>query len=281
MDGWHIWLLIGLIAFWLVLLGYWQLIIAEGAYLGQRIVTWLYDLAAHRYDDIKQYTPKMEADFLGRPLADALRSLDAPLVLDVATGTARLPLTLLEQGSFRGQIVGLDHSRRMLAVAAEKTEGFDHRLTLIWCNAADLPFPDDSIDVVTCLEMLEFTPSPEAQLAEVIRVLHPGGLLLTTRRRGLNRRLMPGKTHSRLEFEVLLEELGMTRIIIQGWQVEYDLVWGVKAGRSEHHIRHPLDVLRCPACDSVGRWHEDPHRLTCAHCANHYPISRRIIEMLD
>ena len=231
MNGWHVWLLIGLAAAWLVAVGYWQLVIAEGAYLGQRIVTWLYDLAAPRYDDIKQYTPGAEADYLGRPLADALRGLEAPLLLDVATGTARLPLTLLDQGSFRGQIIGLDHSRHMLRVAAQKTEGCQHRLMLIWRDAAALPFPDDCFDAVSCLEMLEFTPSPEAQLVEVVRVLRPGGLLLTTRRRGLNRRLMPGKTHSRLEFEVLLEELGITRISIQVWQVEYDLVWGVKAGR--------------------------------------------------
>lgn len=281
MDGWHIWLLIGLAAFWLVLIAYWQLIIAEGAYLGQRIVTWLYDLAAHRYDAIKQYTPKMEADFLGRPLAAALRTIDAPLVLDVATGTARLPLTLLDQGSFRGQVIGLDHARRMLAVAADKTTGYDHRFTLIWRDAADLPFPDNCLDAVTCLEMLEFTPSPEAQLHEVVRVLRPGGLLLTTRRRGLNRRLMPGKTHSRLEFQALLEELGITRISIQVWQVEYDLVWGVKAGRSSHRVRHPLDVLQCPVCASVGGWHEHSDRLVCAACARPYPISGHVIEMKD
>ena len=38
----------------LVLLAYWELIIVEGAHLGPGVVVWLYDLAARRYDRIKQ-----------------------------------------------------------------------------------------------------------------------------------------------------------------------------------------------------------------------------------
>ena len=36
----------------LFVLLYWQLILAEGAHLGPRVVVWLYDLVAHRYDRI-------------------------------------------------------------------------------------------------------------------------------------------------------------------------------------------------------------------------------------
>ena len=281
MSGWLSWLLVAIVAVWLIAFAYWHLIITEGAYLGQRVVTWLYDLAASRYDGIKQYTDNMETDFLGYPLVEVLRGIDHPLVLDVATGTARLPTTLLAQGSFRGQIVGLDHSRQMLAAAAEKTAGWEHRLTLIWRDAIHLPFPDDTFDAVTCLEMLEFTPYPEAQLAEIIRVLRPGGILMTTRRRGLNARLMPGKTHSPLEFEVLLEELDMTRIKIQGWQVEYDLVWAIKSGHSPYTVQHPLDMLQCPQCDAVGQWQEQPDSMHCLTCEAEYPISGGVIEMIQ
>ena len=45
----------------LVLIGYWQLVIAEGTYLGTRVVTLLYDLAAHRYDRLKSFDADDEA----------------------------------------------------------------------------------------------------------------------------------------------------------------------------------------------------------------------------
>src|SRR5574341_148025 len=135
---------------------YWQLVIAEGAHLGQWVVTALYDLTARRYDAIKQFNPEIEARYLGRPIVSALRGQPAAQVLDIATGTARLPLALLEQPGFQGKIVGVDDSFRMLAVAASKTREHHDRLRLIWVDAVSLPFPDDSVDVVTCLEMLEF-----------------------------------------------------------------------------------------------------------------------------
>jgi hypothetical protein len=84
-------------------LAYWQLIIAEGAYLGQQVVTLLYDLTAQRYDAIKRFSPDMEALFLGEPLTQVLRHVEEPLVLDIATGTGRLPIALLTQRSFRGR----------------------------------------------------------------------------------------------------------------------------------------------------------------------------------
>ena len=40
------------LALTLALLAYWELVIAEGAHLGPRVVVWLYDLTARRYDGI-------------------------------------------------------------------------------------------------------------------------------------------------------------------------------------------------------------------------------------
>jgi ubiquinone/menaquinone biosynthesis C-methylase UbiE len=273
-----IWLLTATGVILVGVVAYWQLVIAEGTYLGQRVVTWLYDLTARRYDDIKRYDRRMEDRFLGRPLAAALRYQPAPLVLDVATGTARLPLTLLDQPTFQGRIVGVDASRRMLVVAAQKIGDQAHRIDLVWKDAACLPFPDGSFDAVTCLEMLEFTPNPERQLAEMIRVLRPGGLLLTSRRKGFDARLMPGKTHSREAFIALLERLGMFDITIVHWQADYELVWAIREGRGPGGVRPLPEILRCPKCSAVGFVHHRDH-VQCNHCGAAYPICRGVLEL--
>jgi ubiquinone/menaquinone biosynthesis C-methylase UbiE len=253
-------------------------VITEGAYLGQWMVTWLYDITARKYDSIKQFKPEAEQAFLGEPLNTILGLQSTALVLDVATGTARLPLVLFEQPTFQGRVVGLDDSRRMLGIASEKVKPYRDRIDLIWRNAIRLPFPDGVFDAVCCLEMLEFTPDPEAQLAEVIRVLRPGGCLLTTRRRGWNATAMPGKTHSKEAFEALLAELGIVNVNIQAWQVEYDLAWGIREGNTDPAASHLEEVLVCPACGSIG-WTKSPDEWICDGCGAVYSVADGIIDM--
>ncbi|MBN1310450.1 MAG: methyltransferase domain-containing protein [Anaerolineae bacterium] len=260
------------------IIAYWQLVIAEGTYLGQWAVTRLYDLTANRYDAIKQFDAGMEAIFLGRPLAEALKSIPAPLVCDVGTGTARLPLALLEQPSFQGKIVGLDASRDMLKVAAQKTNGYNNRLTLIWQNAAHLPFPDDVFDAVTCLEMTEFTPNPAKQLAEAVRVLRTGGILLTTRRRGFDAQMLPGRVFNPKRLTTLLGKLGIINVQIQAWQVDYDLVWGQRDGHSSAGVRPISEILLCPRCSTLSLV-KDNQVIYCEQCSARYPIRDRIIEL--
>lgn len=274
------WIALGAGLLMLILVGYWQLVITEGTYLGQTVVTWLYDLTARRYDDIKGFDRDMEALFLGEPLAELLAEQPDPLVLDIGTGTARLPLALLGQPPFQGRLLGIDDSRQMLEAAADKTRANRDRLWLVWRDASLLPFIDDAFDVVTCLEMLEFTRDPARQLAEAVRVLRPGGVLLTTRRRGVDARLMPGKTSTVPQFESLLRRLGLVNIQIERWQVDYDLVWATRAGEPVVGFAHPHEVLRCPRCHRGSLSQRDAW-LECIVCAAAYPIRGGIIEMRD
>src|SRR5512141_3422049 len=91
----------------ITILLYWQLVLAEGAYLGKRIVAFLYNITAKRYNHIKQYSAKSDAEYLGLPITLSLQGTPSPLVLDVATGTSRLPRALFQQKSFRGRVVAL------------------------------------------------------------------------------------------------------------------------------------------------------------------------------
>lgn len=276
MNEWA-WLSIGVSVIALGLLLYWQLIIAEGVYLGQTVVTALYDLTARRYDGIKQFDPEIESFFLGRPLANVLRRTPAPLVLDVATGTGRLPRVLLEQPYFQGKIVGIDASWEMLKIAFQHIGGYKERTQLLCRDAKHMPFRDNWFDMVTCLEMLEFTPNPARQLQECFRVLKPGGHLVTTRRRGIDAQLMPTKTFSEELFSSLLARIGLCEIRIEPWQVDYDLVWARKPGIFDSG-GHALDeTIVCEHCHQ-SNFERFPNALRCEHCSTSIRVREGIID---
>lgn len=214
----------------LALLLYWELVLAEGAHLGARVVIWLYDLVAPRYDRLKKFDPEVEAATLGLPLAMALAEVEAPRVLDVACGTGRLARALLPQVAFDGCVINADLSARMLRCGLAATDGLAAPGRLAWLRAAAAPLPlaPASFDAVACLEALEFLPSARAALGECMRVLRPGGVLLLTNRVGLDAWLMPGKTFRRAAFRRLLSELPLEAVVVQRWQVGYDLAWARK-----------------------------------------------------
>ncbi len=218
-------LALALLALLIIVLGWWLLFATEGVYLGRRVVIWLYDIFAGRYDGIKHFHPEHDHMFLAQPIMQHVAPLRAPYVLDVATGTGRLPLAMLRHAHFEGPIVALDASRRMLDMATQKLEG-QAGVLLLQAAAESLPVPDGEFDVVTCLEALEFMGRPTDVVRELCRVVCPGGwLLITNRRTG---RLMPGKTFSEARLRDLLTGSGMTAIKFEMWQVDYDLVWAKK-----------------------------------------------------
>lgn len=222
---------------------WWLFFGSEGVYLGPRVVRWLYDLYATRYDGIKQNDPEQDHAYLAHPLMLRLSRPD-PLVLDVATGTGRLPLTLGHHSAFEGYVIGLDASERMLKMAEKNIleAGCEDMVTLLHRSAEHLPFEDGAFDVVTCLEALEFMPDPAAQLAEMCRVLRPGGVLLVTQR--VRTRLYPGRIWDQAVFRSLLENNGIEQSMFMEWQYDYTLVWGYKAGQSEWiGPRLPEDII--------------------------------------
>lgn len=276
------WLTLAAILILLSLFLYWAIVISEGTYFGARFVVWLYDLSARRYDRIKQFSDKEEDWYVGLPLWRTIRSVRHPLVLDVATGTARLPLALLRRLHFDGRIVALDLSRRMLRLAHEKLAPFDDRVTLLRQDAMRLPFPDEIFDVVACLEALEFLPGPARSLREMVRVLRPGGVLLTTNRVGWEAKLLPGKALSPKQLRAILNSLPL-QTKVRRWQVFYDQVWARKAGCISANGNGDLalsDVLLCPHCSGVflqkvvTSWQ-------CPLCRRVYPLEDGILSLAD
>ncbi len=239
-------LLIGTFIAALMLVGWWLLVASEGVYLGRWMVILLYDRFAHRYDGVKHYHREYEELYLAKPIMDAITPQSNPLVLDVATGTGRVPLALARHEGFNGQIIGVDLSRKMLHHATENIFPYECA-TFIWCPAETLPFPDNTFDVVTCLEALEFMTNPVAVVQEMVRVLRPGGVLLTSQR--VNTKLMPGKTWTSGQLQEVLSISGIVESKAQIWQVDYRKVWGRKDGISQVVGTHPLEqILYCPKC---------------------------------
>lgn len=93
-------------------------------------------------------------------------------VLDVGVGTG----TNLDHYGPDVALVGVDASEGMLAQAREKHPGA--ALDLRVADATALPFADGQFDAVVATYMLCCVPDPRAVLAEMVRVLRPGGDLL-------------------------------------------------------------------------------------------------------
>lgn len=219
------WILLGLLATaGIAAFLYWQLIIAEGVYFGQKTVTLLYDRVAHKYNDIKEFDERDERLYLALPLSQAIGFEFDSILLDVATGTGRLPAAMTTLPHFRGQVIAIDHSVKMLLKAKEAMPD----ASLLMADAMRLPFPSEAVGAVTCLEALEFFPSPQGALAEMTRTLSTGGVLLTTNRIGWETKFMPGKVQSSAEMKESLEQLPLSDISINPWLNIYDQVWARK-----------------------------------------------------
>ena len=109
-----------------------------------------------------------------RALVASVDAKPGALVLDVATGTGMVAAALRERYACR--VIGVDQSADMLAAA----QGRDGVFTgLVRARAERLPFPDGSFDHVTFTYLLRYVDDPSATLAELARVLRPGGRLAT------------------------------------------------------------------------------------------------------
>ncbi|MGW4488075.1 class I SAM-dependent methyltransferase [Amycolatopsis sp. NPDC004368] len=95
-------------------------------------------------------------------------------VLEVAVGTG------LNLGHYPPDIrlTGLDLSPAMLRLAQQRADALGRSVTLREGSAEALPFPDASFDTVVCTLGLCGFPDDRAAIAEMHRVLRPGGALL-------------------------------------------------------------------------------------------------------
>lgn len=94
-------------------------------------------------------------------------------VLEVGVGTG---LSLPDYGPGVA-VTGIDFSEDMLAKARRRVaeKGLNNVIALRQMDARQLDFPDNSFDTVAAMHVLSVVPEPERVMAEIERVLRPGG----------------------------------------------------------------------------------------------------------
>jgi SAM-dependent methyltransferase len=111
-------------------------------------------------------------------LLDQLNLLRGRAVLDVACGPGTVTRKAAQRVGANGRVAGCDLSPAMLELARARTPDDDSaRIEYLECPADALGVPEDSFDVVTCQQGLQFFPDRPAALAEMRRALRPGGTL--------------------------------------------------------------------------------------------------------
>ena len=110
-----------------------------------------------------------------RTLAERANLSPDARVLDVAAGTGDVTRLLAERVA-AGQVIGLDFSWPMLALAAHKLNSrFAERVALVQADGLTLPFADDTFDAVTSAFALRNAADVTRMFAEMRRVLRPCG----------------------------------------------------------------------------------------------------------
>ncbi|MFC1575199.1 class I SAM-dependent methyltransferase [Gemmatimonadota bacterium] len=97
-------------------------------------------------------------------------------VLDIACGTGFGSRILVQSGA--GRVTAADISEEALALTRELLAPFGDRVRVRKEDGGDITLPDASFDVVTSMETVEHVPDAAQFLAEIHRVLRPGGKLL-------------------------------------------------------------------------------------------------------
>ncbi|MBI4363965.1 MAG: ubiquinone/menaquinone biosynthesis methyltransferase [Candidatus Latescibacteria bacterium] len=152
-------------------------------------------------------------------------------VLDLATGTAAIPL-LLRRALPSARIVGLDRSRAMIEEARRKCAG-DPGIEIVHGDLNAVPFAARRFDAVTMAYGLRYLTDIRRSIAEIFRLLRPGGVIVC------------------LDFG--LPKRRWYRRLALGYLLAMGTVWGLLLHRRADTYWHIVESLRAyPGQDAVA-----------------------------
>jgi demethylmenaquinone methyltransferase / 2-methoxy-6-polyprenyl-1,4-benzoquinol methylase len=133
----------------------------------------LFDGLPERYDLLEELLSFGQNRRWRAAVVDAVTAGRPRRVLDVATGTAGVARMLTDRTGAR--VLGVDLTEQMLRRGRQRAAG--RPIDLLAGRAEQLPFPDASFDALTFSYLLRYVADPGATLAELARVVRPGGVV--------------------------------------------------------------------------------------------------------
>lgn len=190
---------------------------------------------AWRASELDRITDRIEEELI----LGLIGPVEGKRVLDVGCGDGMLSVTMAEAGA---HVTGLDADPHMLAAARERASKVEAKVTFIEGDARQLPFADDTFDVVVAITVLCFVVDTDRAMSEMARVLRPGGHLVIS--------------------ELGRHSLWAAKRRLSGWLGS--MTWRAAQFRTVHDLQHlataaRLDVVQVrgavyyPPCDLCAR----------------------------
>jgi SAM-dependent methyltransferase len=173
---------------------------------------WRYDLAGW-FCDTFLFRGKLRE--LRLRTANLARIQPGEQVLDAGCGTGTLAMDVQQRVGATGRVFGIDPGTRQIAraraKAARRNLPIDFQIGVI----EQLPFPDQTFDVVLSTIMLHHLPDglKRAGLTEIVRVLKPGGrLVIADFKRPEERQDKPARFGSVRDLPALVQDAGFAQV---------------------------------------------------------------------
>lgn len=147
---------------------------------GRQDVYRMFDRIASRYDLVNRLLSFGQDIMWRKKLAALLPQRQSQSILDLATGTGDVLLSLVKYSKKIRYGLGLDMSAKMLAQARRKLTGsaISENLSLVRADATSIPCCDNSFDVVTIAFGIRNVTDVKESLREMHRVLNDSGKVL-------------------------------------------------------------------------------------------------------
>jgi len=133
-------------------------------------------------EDLGDFVKKLELQALETaeeriPLYLKVGLKDAELVLDVGCGPGMVTKDIAHLT--KGKVIAIDDSEDMIKIARNVLKTYKN-VEFRVCNAENLPFDNNTFDIVTCNLLLMWADNPQKIVNEMARVTKPGGTVLAS-----------------------------------------------------------------------------------------------------
>jgi ubiquinone/menaquinone biosynthesis C-methylase UbiE len=179
--------------------------------------------------ELRQFWGLSYEEFVDR-LIEVAPVNEGDVVLDVATGTALIPLKLVDKIGDRGRVVGLDITPAMLKHGRKNVEatGASSHINLVCASAMAMPFVEGVFDTVICGLGTHHMDVPQ-MLSEMSRVLKAGG-------------------------ELVLADVGASAFWRSFWGIALLKILLARYGLTRRSARAQAEVEAFPNICTAGEW---------------------------